>query len=449
MIIFIYTALIILYLISNFISDPFLSYIIGIIALFALFISLFHAKGLYLISGICFSSIGIYLFFTSDSPWYTFFLHFESMLGVLSLFLVLPFINSIIRVGRYDINLSLLLQHGVTRLSKLYRRSFLVCHFLGLFLNIATLPLLKSSLDRTLSQLSKQAADKFLTQNLLRAYALCLTWSPMEVMVSQSIDITGKEYYHIFPIMISIAIIIIISDWALSYFKHDKIPLVIEHKTEISLKKVYKKVLEMAFMLLIFILLVSLLQRVLDKGFLFSVVLLIVPISIVWALYIGKIKRYFSVTIPHWKERTRGLSNYFFMFLSAGLFVELLSLSGHLSFLQTAFSSVSDRSLLLYLSIGGYFLFTSLIGFHPLVSITLLTELLDPILPEISTISLTIVLIACSLSTVMYSPFNLSVSLLSDQLKINSYRMGIWNIPFAIFYMLVSIFIAYLLGFIL
>ncbi|MGM7723767.1 hypothetical protein [Metabacillus sp. Hm71] len=446
MTIFIYTLLIILYIVSRFFTDLFFSYCIGILAVVTLFLSLFRAKGLYLISGICFLAIGILLFLTGDRPWYAFLLHFESMLGVLSLFLVLPFINSIIRVGRYDINLGLLLKNEVDRLSKLYKRSFLVTHFLGLFLNIATLPLLKKSLDRTLSQLPKIMANRYYTQNILRSYALCLTWSPMEVMVSTSIDLTNKEYYQIFPFMFSIAIITILSDWMLSYFKYRNVPLVIENSSEISYKKVYRKIVEMLFMLFLFIVSVSLLQKVIDRGFLFAVVLLIIPISIVWALYIRKIRRYFSITIPHWKERTKGLSNYFFMFLSAGLFVEMLSLSGHLTFLQSAFRSITDQTFVLFLMVGGYFLFTSFIGFHPLVSLTLLAELLKPILPEVSTISFTIVLISCSLATVMYSPFNLSVSILSDELKINPYRLGLWNIVFAIFYMLLNIFIAFSLN---
>ncbi|RBW70693.1 hypothetical protein [Bacillus taeanensis] len=448
MIIYIYTILIVLYIISQFISTPILTFSMGITALSTLILSAFRANGLYLISGIGFLIIGTFLFIFNDLPWYTFLLQFESMLGVLSLFLFLPFINSIIRIGRYDTNLSLLLQQGVTRLSKLYRRSFLVCHLLALFLNIATIPILTSSLNKTLRQLPKATADKYYTQNLLRAYTLCLTWSPMEVMVSISMDITKSHYYQIFPIMISIAFIIILSDWMLSYFKHTDIPLVVERKEEISLKNVYKKIREMLIMLLIFIILVSFIQHTLNKGFLFSVVLLLLPISIAWALFIGKLRRYFSFTIPHWKERTKGLSNYFFMFLSAGLFVEMLSFSGHLSFLQNTFSLASEKTLLLYGMIGGYFLFTSLVGFHPLVSITLLIELLHPILPEISSLSLTIVLISCSLSTVMYSPYNLSVSILADQLKINPYKMVKWNIGFAIFYILVSIFTAYFLTFI-
>jgi hypothetical protein len=368
------------------------------------------------------------------------------MLGVLSLFLVLPFINSLIRVGKYDKNLSVFLEQGVTKLNKLYKRSFIITHLLGLFLNIATIPLLAKSLKGSLQRLPTNRANKFYSQNLLRAYALCLTWSPMEVMVSTSLDITNTNYLQIFPIIISIALLAIASDWILSSFKFKEellVPTPIKIGSTIKLRK---KIIEMLALLLILIIFVSVLQSTLNKGYLLSIVILIIPISIGWAMIIGKGKRYFKMTIPHWQERTKGLSNYFFMFLSAGLFVEMLSISGHLMFLQTTFIQVADRTFLLYLVIASFFLLTSLIGFHPLVSITLIAELLSPIVFEVSNISLTIVLIACSLATVMYSPYNLSVSLLAEQIKVNPYKLGLWNLPFALFYILLSISTAYIIS---
>ena len=442
---YIYPILIMLYILSKFIDHPLLSFIVGICAFIALILSLFYAKGLYLISGICFLTIGILLFFQSDLHWYELFLNFETMLGMLSLFLFLPFINSIIRVGRYDKSLSLFLEQGVTHLKKLYTRTFLVTHLLGLFLNIATIPLISNSLNSSLNQLPKKTIDKFKTQSLLRSYALCLSWSPMEVMVSISLDITRMNYLHIFPILISIAFIAIIADLFFASFKYKQELEIRTDTKEVSPLKVRKKIREMIMLLVIFIVSVSLLEFVLNKGYLFSIVLLLLPISICWAFVIGRPKRYLQVTLPHWKERTNGLSNYFFMFLSAGFFVAMLSFSGHLSFLQTAFIANSENTLLFYLMIGGYFFVTALIGFHPLVSITFIAELLQPILPAVSNVSLTIVLIACSLSTIMYSPYNLSLSILADLIKVNPYKIGLWNIPFALFYMLLTIGVAYII----
>jgi hypothetical protein len=443
LVLYTYIALIVLYVLSVFIEVVFLQYAVGLVAIFALIVSFKRAKGLYFYSGLIFLIIGIILFFFQHASWHSFFLSFDSMLGVMSLFVVLPFLNSIIRVGHYDTNLNLLLRKDTNRMDQLYRRSFLVSHILGLFLNIATLPLLKNSLQHTLKQLPTEKANAFLSQSLLRGYALCLSWSPMEVMLIASLDMTGKSYYEVLLPMICIVLLFWMIDYILSFYKYREFGLHIADALQPSSSKVRRKLLEMVFMLIVFILLTSLFQFFFQKGYLVSVVVLVIPISILWALLIKKPKRYFQITIPHWKERTFGLSNYFFMFLSAGLFVNMLSESGGLSFLQTAFSRVSGNMLLFYFMIGLYFLVTSLSGFHPLVSITLLAEMLRPILPNISSISLTIVLITCSLATVMYSPFNLSVSIMSDLLRINPFKIVRWNLPFALLYMVIGIFIAY------
>ncbi|WP_144399709.1 hypothetical protein [Bacillus sp. OxB-1] len=392
--------------------------------------------------------IGLFLFFQSDLPWTELLLNFETMLGMLSLFLFLPFINSLIRVGGYDKSLSLFLEQGVTKLKKLYSRSFFVTHLLGLFLNIATIPLLSRSLDRTLNQFPKLTIDKFKTQSLLRSYALCLSWSPMEIMVSISLDMTNNKYLTILPILLFIAFLLMVFDLSFTSTRYqEEIVAAPFEMRESSTRRMRKKVTEMIILLIIFISAVSVLENILNKGYLFSIVLLLLPISVGWAVLNRRTKRYFQITLPHWIERTNNLPNYFFMFLSAGFFVAMLTHSGHLSFLQKAFMDSSQHSLLFFCLIGLYFVVSALIGFHPLVSITLIAELLQPILPEVSSISLTLVLIASSVATVMYSPYNLSLSILSEIIKVNPYRVGLWNIPFALLYMGIAIGIAYLLTF--
>lgn len=442
---FIYSALIILYIFSRFIDSALLFLSIGVCALFALILSIFYARGLYLISGLCFLIIGIFLFFQSKLPWQELLLNFDSMLGMLALFLFLPFINSLIRVGRYDKSLSLFLEQGVTNLKMLYTRSFLITHLLGLFLNIATIPLISNTLNDSLKQFPKRTIDKFKSQNLLRSYALCLMWSPMEVMVSLSLDMTNTSYLYILPIILLIIVIAVLVDLFLASIKYKQELEVSTSPIQVSSFRARKKVREMIILLVIFIASVSLLEQLLNKGYLFTIILLAFPISLFWAFVIGRPKRYFQITLPHWKERTNGLSNYFFMFLSAGFFVAMLSFSGYLKFIQTAFIDNSEKTLLFYLMIASFFFIAGLIGFHPLVSITLLAELLHPVLPAVSTISLTLVLIVCSLSTVMYSPYNLSLSILADIIKVNPYKIGLWNIPYAVLYMLFVITIAYVI----
>lgn len=446
MLIYIYTTLIILYLIAQFTIGTMLNFAIGIVALIALINSFFYAKGSYRISGIIFLISAIVLFLFNKLPWYEFLLHFKPMLGLLSLFLVLPFVSTLLRVGHYDKNLSTLLHDKTSDLNGLYKRSFIVCFILGLFLNVATLPLLMTALNGKLKHFSDDIKNKFFSQNLLRAFFLCITWSPMEVMVSMSLDLTKVKYYSILPVLVLMVIAAIGIDWKLSSFKFKKLNLSTYPSKEIEYSKIFKKTIQLAVMLIILIVSISSIQHFLNKGFLLSVVLVLIPFSIAWTMLIGKAKRYWTIVIPHWKERTKGLANYFFMFLSAGFFIEMVSVSGLLNILQPMFTNASESPLGLYLIIAGYFLLTSLIGFHPIISFTFLAGLLQPILPNVNPIPLTIVLISSSLVPTMFSPYNVTVSILADQLKVNPYRIGLWNFPFVIFYLAFCILAAYFLG---
>ncbi|WP_008880575.1 hypothetical protein [Geobacillus thermodenitrificans] len=196
-----------------------------------------------------------------------------------------------------------------------------------------------------------------------------------------------------------------------------------------------QKAAQLLAVLVVFTMFVSLLQYWHGKDFLFFVVLFLVPFCFGWALFARRLKRYATIAFRRWKERTKGLVNYFFMFLGAGLFVEKLSHSSLLDVLAGWFHTGTEHAVWLYAMIAAYFFVTSFIGFHPLVSLTLLMPLLKPIISLVPTVPLSIVLICCSLSTVMHSPYNISVSLLADELGVNPYRVGRWNISLAIAYM--------------
>ncbi len=190
---------------------------------------------------------------------------------------------------------------------------------------------------------------------------------------------------------------------------------------------------------------VTSLNYVLNQGYLFSLVLLIIPISLIWSFKMKKVHRYITHSLSHWKVKTKGLANFFFMFLTAGFFVHMIAETKVLIFLQNIYIHFSSQTLILFGLIGLYFFVTSFIGFHPLVSIVLLAEILRPVLPDISSIPLAIVLIMCSLSTVMYSPFNVSLSILASELKRNSYQISVWNIPFALLLIGGAILFAYVI----
>lgn len=438
----VYTLLIGLYVLHRLFPSFIPEHIIGAVSILALIVSLRKTSGLYMLSGLFFLIFGILLFFFHQLPFQSIFLQFDSMLGLLSLFFMLPFINAFIHVGRFDISMSRLLYLNVQKPSHIYRRGSLVTHLLGIFLNITTIPLLVKSLDYPLASTSDQVKHRFYARNLLRAYALCLTWSPLEVMVSTSVDALGVKYYQIFPFMFLLAVLFLAVDWFI--FSHRKdYPLKLHTCANAPVKSANMKKLMVHLIgfLFLFVVAVSIVDHLTGQGFLFSVVLSILPYSLISSAFMGKAKQYLRIALSTWKTRTGNLSNYFFMFLSAGFFVETLSQTPWLITLQKYLSGYTDQTLLLYLIVGGYFLVTSLIGFHPLVSLVLLLSIMHPFIEELASVSFALVIIGSSLATVMYSPFNVSVSILSDLIRVHPFYIMVQNIGFAVLYVLTTIFL--------
>lgn len=440
---YIYPLLVIIYIITQITPSPLLDFLVGILANLAIIVSLFYARGLYFYSGITFYIVGIILFFSNDLTWHDFLLQFDSMLGILSLFIMLPFLNSLILVGRYDKHLSSLLEYRINHVGDLFQRGGIVTYILGLFLNIATIPLVLHTLHKTLRQYSATFTDKFYTRSILRAYAFCLMWSPMEIMIIQSLDITQVNYLTIFPILILFSSIIFLFHIKLGKRKYSDYPVQTNNTTKVSLKTVISKIYELFILLILLVVIVTVVDYFLDEGYLFSLVLLIIPISILWAFKLKKVKSYFVYTIPHFKTRTKGLANFFFMFLSAGFFVNMIGETKLLSYLQSLFINLNDHIFILFICIGLYFFITSFIGFHPLVSIILLAEIISPILPDVSGIPLAFVLIICSLTTVIYSPFNVSLSILATELNQNSFLISFWNTAYSLLLMGIAIVVGY------
>ncbi len=448
MYVIVYSSLILLYMIN--VLAPFinLSYIVGVLATVALLIAMRKATGLYLVTGAVFLVLGIILFIINDLPYYTFFMYFESMLGLLSLFLVLPFINCLIHVGHFDRQLNYLLNLKTKKLSQLYTRGSFVSHVLGVFINIATIPLITRTLRVTLKDFSTSVSNRFYSKSILRGYALCLTWSPFEILLSTVIDATNTKYYQLFPIMLIIAFLFLALNWKLfNLTKDSKYDVDLSDLSVVQIGRLKRKLFCLAIILLLFIFTVSIVELTLQKGYLLAVVLVIIPFSLLAAFVLKKLKQYLTVTIPHWKERTLGLSNYFFMFLSAGLFVGMLTETPLIGYVQGYLVQYAQQTLFFYLLIACFFLITALIGFHPLVSLVLFISILEPIMYQLNALPLSIVLVACTVATVMYSPFNLSVSIMSNELKVNPYKIMSWNIGFAISYVLFSIAVAYGINF--
>lgn len=431
---YLYCALIISYFLALFIDWEVLSYLVGILAMFSWFFSFPGAKRLYQIVGSIFFIVGICLFFYVDLPYYQLPLYMTSTVTILAMFVVLPFINSIIVVGRYDQHVNKLLKSSIQNLGQLYYRSSLASFLLGTFLNIATLPLVKTVIEKNLKDRSVKLKNVFISQTMLRGYALSLAFSPMEILVAISIEYTETSYLVLLPWLLTFSITLLLIDWVIGRkFKSYKMsnPNDPTYTNKVLDKKVFQKISMLFIYLALFISCIMFIQYTLDIGFLSSVALVIIPYSLIWALSIKRFRFYLKYTIPLWKKRTLSLKSYMVLFLSVGLFTSTLNQTALMNYVQKPFAIMSEMPIFLFLSIQVLFLLLAMIGFHPLVTISVLGGILQPMITTDIAMSLAVVLVTSSLSTVMAGPYNITVSLTGSLLQINPYRISFWNLGFA------------------
>ncbi|WP_026699608.1 hypothetical protein [Salibacterium aidingense] len=424
-----YTALVASYGLSLFVEAEWLHYLTGGIAIAAVAVSFPKANRLYQGTAAVFLCIAAGVAWTEKLPVSDYPLYMTSMVMLIMVFYVLPFINSVIVVGRYDQKVNKLLKTNITHLGQLYRRAAGVSFLIGTFLNISTLPLVVSVLRRNLQGQAARLSARFISSAMLRGYALCLVWSPMELLVAISVDITGAGYLELLPLLLFFALSFLLITMITGHkYRHTETTI---HAEDVNMGPVYKKIAGLSFFLLLFISAIIGLHDLLPISFLETVALVIIPFSFGWALVIGRIRSFLIYGIRNWKARTGSLQNYIVLFLSVGFFIRVLEESAWMEYLQYPFMYLEGVPILLFLALQVMFLGLAMIGFHPIVTITLAGEMLQPLLGPISPAGAAIVLITSGLSTVMAGPFNISVSLTGMLLHQNPYRVSLWNLPFA------------------
>lgn len=429
-----FSLLILLHLINIFLQSNVITYITGILAIFSLIIAYFKTDKLYRYIGSLFIIIGISIFIFQQKSLQLIPYKMTSMLDLLGLIFILPFITSIIKVGKYEHSVNKLLKTNVKDLGQVYYRSSFSTFLLGSFLNIGTLPLLINVLKKNLSNVKNSLKNMLISQTTLRAYAICLIWSPMEILVVMTVDLTDVSYTTYLPWLLLLSTFLLLSDWLIG-LKYKKFNYQLEGIDQIRLSiKIYKKIGVMILGLVLFITSVNMFRDFFNLGFITAVTLIILPFSSVWAIFIKRLKRYLIYSVKTWKRKTSSLQNFFFLFLSVGFFITMLKETTILSYLQQPFLLASQYPIFLFVMIQIIFLALAMVGFHPLVTFSILAEIIKPILLIISPVSIGLVLIMSSLSTVMAGPYNISVSLTGSMLNTNPYQVSFWNILFALFF---------------
>ncbi|MEH7386973.1 hypothetical protein V7147_16415 [Bacillus sp. JJ1521] len=441
-----YSFVFILHTINIFIDNETVNYILGVLAIFMLIVSFPLASRLFKILGGSFLFVGGYLFFTTGQSFHIIPSLLTSNLSLLTLLAMLPWMNSIVRSGRFDRNMNLLMKVNVSDLGKLYPRSSLTTHILAAFLNLSAATISQDVLKSTLSPFSKEIRNSFITTASLRGYSLALLWSPLEIMVAVSIFATGVDYVTLLPWLIFMAVIAFILDsiFGRIYYKKYKFEHSNMNREPIVSKKVLvKKMIHFIFALALFLTLVILIGNLFDLSFILTVTILIFPFAFIWSLLMKRRRSFWTIGWNNWRTKTNTMQNFIVLFISLSLFSTSLGDTSFLEVIQKPLSYVSDYPMLILFLIQVIFVLFSMFGIHPIATVGILTGIITPLLDVMNPVSIALVLITGSVATFTVGTYGLLVTLTSMSTGQSPYRITLQNMPFAIVMGIIGTLVAY------
>ncbi len=418
---------------------------IGILALLMLAVSFIGASNLFKILGAAFIIVGGLVFLTSDQSLIKLPSLLTSNMSLLTLLAMLPWMNSVVRSGRFDRSLNNLLNVNVSDLGKLYPRGSITTLTLAAFLNLSAATISQDVLKDNLRTLNKKVRNSFIGTATLRGYTLALLWSPLEILLAVSIFTTGADYVSLLPWLLLIAGITFLLDSFWGRYHYKKYSYDSPAKVSINMKEVTKKIIHLMFALVVFLTLVITLGNLFNLDFIFTVTILIFPFAFVWAQFMKRGRSFWIIGWKTWKQKTNTMQNFVVLFISLAFFANSISGTAFLDFIQQPVLAIINYPFLIFVVIQLIFIFMSMFGVHPIATIGILSGVIATLLETMNPTSLAIVLTTSAVSTLTVGSYGLVVQLTSMNIGQNPYRITLNNIPYALMFGGIGSIVAYLL----
>ncbi|WP_027954923.1 hypothetical protein [Halobacillus kuroshimensis] len=425
-----YSFVFLLNVLHTFWADETLYIIIGVLGMVMTAVSFPRSDRVFKILGTVLLTAGGFFYFSSDAVLSDIPQFFAGNISLLLLISMLPWMNSVVKAGRYNKLLQSLIGGGNQSLSGLYARSEVTMVSLAAFLNLSSAAVSQDLLKEKLKQMNLKMKNNFILMVTLRGYSLALLWSPLEILLATSIFITGADYLQVLPWMLAISVIGIALDSFTAKFMYrgESIP---EDRTGAApLNK--RKFIQFIAALILFLCFVVFLGNVVQLDFLFSVTIAIFPFAFVWSLLIKRRRSFMNIGWPTWKWKTNRLDNFIVLLLTLSFLTKTLNASPYLQYLQDPLIAMEGQPIFIMLFIQAAFLVMTLLGVHPIATMGIFGGVSALLTSAFPPVTLTILLSACAIATVPSAPYGLIVTLTSVALKVNPYQIVLRNLPYSI-----------------
>jgi hypothetical protein len=443
----VYMIAVFFYLLSIIVPNPtWFGNVVSILTILCLVVSIPVAGIIVKTISVLFLVGGSFLALSHETSFSSFYLLFGKMLDLLTLFALIPFMAIPVQIGNYSSAIVQFISRYNGNDQKLYRAITLIGYVLASVMNLAALPMTYYSIQPALTKFHISNEDRFLSNSITRGYAMPLVWSPIAAVVGAVVQVTRANWFYILPISLLFSAIGIILGFVLSPKKSimsveaaassNDFTQSVQDRQDTPLPNPFIKLGQMGFGIVLFAILMTALQRIGSMPIVSAVTIISLPFAVVWSVLLNKRTEF----LIHAKKQLSNLAkmqDQFAVFLCAGFFVSVLRASGVApdidQFLVNFSHQVGTTWFLIVIPFIPVLL--SLVGMHPVVSIALLGESLDPGILGIRPEWVALSYLGGGVTTFLISPFNATLTIMGGVLKRSPFELAKWNIPFCSLYL--------------
>ncbi|MDR6881179.1 hypothetical protein [Bacillus sp. 3255] len=451
------------YLISQIYPADWLTWAQSVLSLVIIFTVFRSVKPFVRILGAAFIGVGVILLAANGASWTSYILGFGSMLGVLSLFVLIPMIALPIELGQYAVSIQSMLYSKVKHSGVLYCITSLLSYVMSSFMNLATLPMVYHSIQPSLQYYPIMHKERFISRAITHGYSMPILWTPVAPIVGIIVEMTGVSWSSILPIVIPFSLLGLALDWfmavwvasrrlkKLSLNTLEEISAAREnaggHKGECSDERKGHHPGQIVAAVLALNLLVFVLEPLTHMSFLLLVSIIVIPFAYVWSLVLGKGKAFLAKSRTLLPSHVLKMKDQFVVFLSAGFMIFAMKSTGSTHAINEGIMAVqhvlgSDLFLLIIPLIP---LTLAFIGLHPAVGLALAAESLNPQALGISVQLMAIAMLTGASTAFLMGPYNATAGMMSSLIGKSAYKVSNWNAPFTIAYLLLSMLLLLIL----
>lgn len=447
----IFNLLFLVYIFQLYIPLPHAEIILGGCSLLALVMALPRIQKLYGWIILLSFSFSLVVMYVNDLFSWRAITYFSGMTNILVLLAYASLFAIPVVLGEYPEKIYNFFKDKVASFKSMYATYSFVTFILCSVMAASAIPTIQTSLSNFLKELPASMLNKFQSMTFVRPFILTLFWTPVAAVPTITISGTGAKASILLPITFIMAILFLAVDistcsrrlkvvgnkrFLIEVNKHDDF---ITLKEKISL--VYFLV-----SILIFIGLILLISYWLSYSILDAVVMMIIPYSIIWSLFLKKGRDFFLHLISRLKVNVPKIYEQVALFIAISLFINVIDQSSISSSINNIVQLMSQSLGPFILLIISFIVFImSWTGIIPQLVVVLVTQTLSLQAINVSPEWLALAILGGALTGSASSPFAMNANIVAVTLQDSPMNVVKHNFIFASLLFLVMTFLAIIL----